>query len=140
MTEGLSRLLDDCNILYLRAHSFHWSITGQMFQALHDLFEEKYKELAGAVDVIAERIRALGQPVSGTYADLVRFNSIKVVPGAPKADEIIRLQLECNKIVVRTVRAIIAGVEKVDGKASAVLLAQRIQQHEKTARMLRSML
>jgi len=110
-----------------------------MFQTLHQLFEQQYTELEAAVDVIAERTRALGQPAPGTYSDFVKLTSIKEVTGVPY-NEMIRLQLKANETVVRTARSIIAGVGKVDDEASADLLAQRIQLHEKTSLMLRSML
>ena len=127
IAEGLSRLLADSYSLYLQAHNFHWNVTGPMFQTLHDLFEQQYTELATAVDEIAERIRALGQPAPGTYADFIKLTSIDEVSGVPNAEEMIRLQLVGNETVVRTARSIIAGVSKVNDEASADLLAQGIQ-------------
>lgn len=137
---GLSRLLADSYTLYLQTHNFHWNVTGPMFQTLHVMFEEHYTELAMAVDVIAERIRALGMHAPGTYAEFVRLSSIQEVPGVPKAEEMIRLAVSGHEAVVRTARSIFAVVEKASDEASADLLTQRIQLHEKTAWMLRSLL
>jgi starvation-inducible DNA-binding protein len=137
---GLSRLLADSYTLYLQTHNFHWNVTGPMFQTLHVMFETHYTELALAVDVIAERIRALGMHAPGTYGDFVRLSSIKEVPGVPKAKEMIQLLVLGHEAVVRTARSIFPVVETAADEASADLLTQRIQLHEKTAWMLRSLL
>ena len=137
---GLSRLLADSYTLYLQTHNFHWNVTGPMFQTLHVMFEEHYTELAMAVDVIAERIRALGMHAPGTYAEFIRLSSIQEDQGVPKAVEMIRLAVSGHEAVVRTARSIFAVVEKASDEASADLLTQRIQLHEKTAWMLRSLL
>jgi starvation-inducible DNA-binding protein len=137
---GLSRLLADSYTLYLETHNFHWIVSGPMFQTLHVMFETHYTELALAVDVIAERIRALGMHAPGTYGDFVRLSSIKEVPGVPKAKEMIQLLVLGHEAVVRTARSIFPVVEKAADEASADLLTQRIQLHEKTAWMLRSLL
>ena len=137
---GLSRLLADSYTLYLQTHNFHWNVTGPMFQTLHVMFETHYTELALAVDVIAERIRSLGMHAPGTYGDFVRLSSIKEIPGVPKAKEMIQLLVLGHEAVVRTARSIFPVVEKAGDEASADLLTQRIQLHEKTAWMLRSML
>jgi starvation-inducible DNA-binding protein len=137
---GISRLLADSYTLYLQTHNFHWNVTGPMFQTLHVMFETHYTELALAVDVIAERIRSLGMHAPGTYGDFVRLSSIKEVPGVPTAKEMIQLLVLGHEAVVRTARSIFPVVEKAADEASADLLTQRIQLHEKTAWMLRSLL
>lgn len=137
---GLSRLLADSYTLYLQTHNFHWNVTGPMFQTLHVMFETQYTELALAVDVIAERIRALGYPAPGSYAEFVKLTSIKDAPGVPKAEKMIRLLVEGQETVVRTARSLFPVVEKAGDEATADLLTQRIQLHEKTAWMLRSLL
>lgn len=137
---GLSRLLADSYTLYLQTHNFHWNVTGPMFQTLHLMFEEHYTELATAVDVIAERIRALGMPAPGTYSDFSRLSSIKEISGVPKAQEMIRILVEGHEAVVRTARSVLPLVDKASDEASVDLLTQRMQLHEKTAWMLRSLL
>lgn len=137
---GLSRLLADSYSLYLQTHNFHWNVTGPMFQTLHLMFEQHYTELALAVDLIAERIRALGMHAPGTYAEFVRLSSITEVPGVPKAEEMIRLLVQGHEAVVRTARSVIPLVQKASDEASTDLLTQRMQLHEKSAWMLRSLL
>ncbi|MFZ5595361.1 MAG: Dps family protein [Pseudomonadota bacterium] len=139
IVEGLSRLLADTYTLYLKTHNFHWNVTGPMFQTLHLMFETQYNELALAVDLIAERIRALGFPAPGTYTEFSRLSSIPETIGVPKADEMIRLLVEGQEAVVRTARSIFPAVERANDQPTADLLTQRMQVHEKTAWMLRSL-
>ena len=140
IAQGLSRLLADTYTLYLKTHNFHWNVTGPMFQTLHLMFETQYTELALAVDVIAERIRSLGVYAPGTYRQFAAISSIKEEEGIPKAQDMIRLLVEGQEAVVRTARSLYASVEKANDEATADLLTQRIQLHEKTAWMLRSLL
>jgi starvation-inducible DNA-binding protein len=140
IADGLSRLLADTYTLYLKTHNFHWNVTGPMFQTLHLMFETQYNELALAVDLIAERIRALGFPAPGTYSDYAKLSSIKETPGVPKAEEMIRLLVEGQEAVVRTARSIFEKVDEAHDEPTADLLTQRMQVHEKTAWMLRSLL
>jgi starvation-inducible DNA-binding protein len=139
IVEGLSRLLADTYTLYLKTHNFHWNVKGPMFQTLHVMFEEQYTELALAVDLIAERIRALGFPAPGTYAEFVRLSQVKEVPGVPTAEEMIRELITGQETVVRTARSIFPMSDKAHDEPTADLLTQRMQVHEKTAWMLRSM-
>ena len=111
-----------------------------MFQTLHLMFETQYTELALAVDLIAERIRALGYPAPGTYSEYAKLSSIPETPGVPKAVEMIRLLVEGQEAVVRTARSIFPVIEEVNDEPTADLLTQRMQVHEKTAWMLRSLL
>ena len=108
---GLGRLLADSYSLYLQTHNFHWNVTGPMFQTLHVMFEAQYTELALAVDVVAERIRSLGFPAPATYGEFVRLSSIKEVVGVPKAEEMIRVLVDGQQVVVRTARSLFEVVE-----------------------------
>lgn len=137
---GLSRVLADTYTLYLKTHNFHWNVTGPMFQTLHLMFETQYTELALAVDAIAERIRSLGFPAPGTYKQYASLSSIKEEEGIPPAKDMIRLLVEGQEAVVRTARSLYATAEAANDEATADLLTQRIQLHEKTAWMLRSLL
>ncbi|HEX8493268.1 MAG TPA: Dps family protein [Pyrinomonadaceae bacterium] len=138
--EGLSRLLADTYTLYLKTHNFHWNVTGPMFQTLHLMFEQQYNELALAVDLIAERIRALGFPAPATYSAFARLSSIKEDEGVPDATQMIRLLVEGQETIVRTARSIFPVVDQAHDEPTADLLTQRMQVHEKTAWMLRSLL
>ncbi len=140
IADGLSRLLSDTYTLYLKTHNFHWNVTGPMFQTLHLMFETHYNELALAVDLVAERIRALGYPAPGTYAEYAALSSIEETSGVPKAETMIELLVKGQESVVRSARSIFPIVEKVNDQPTADLLTQRMKVHEKTAWMLRSLL
>jgi len=140
IADGLSRLLADTYTLYLKTHNFHWNVKGPMFQTLHLMFETQYNELALAVDLIAERIRALGFAAPGTYGAYAKLSSIPETDGVPEATEMVRLLVQGQEAVVRTARAIFPLVDKAADEPTADLLTQRMQVHEKTAWMLRSLL
>lgn len=140
ISDGLSRLLADSYTLYLKTHNFHWNVTGPMFQTLHLMFEQQYTELAQAVDEIAERIRALGHPAPGTYAAFSKLTSITEHEGVPTADEMIRQLVQGQETVARTAREVFPLAEAAGDEPTADLLTQRMQVHEKTAWMLRSLL
>ena len=140
ITEGLSRLLADSYTLYLKTHFYHWNVTGPMFQTLHLMFETQYTELAIAVDLIAERIRSLGEYAPGTYSAFAKLTSIKQSENVPGASVMIEDLVKGHEAVVRCARQVFPAVEKAHDEASADLLTQRIQLHEKTSWMLRSLL
>ena len=140
IVDGLSRLLADTYTLYLKTHNFHWNVTGPMFQTLHLMFETQYTELAMAVDVIAERIRALGSPAPGTYSQFAALTTLKEPDGVPPAEEMIRQLMQDQETVARTARAMFKAVDQANDEPTADLLTQRMQIHEKTAWMLRSLL
>jgi starvation-inducible DNA-binding protein len=137
---GLSRLLADTYSLYLKTHNFHWNVTGPMFQTLHLMFEQQYTELALAVDLIAERIRSLGFPAPGTYSEFAKLSTIEETAGVPQAEEMIRLLVQGQEAVARTARSVFPTAEKASDEPTADLLTQRLQVHEKTAWMLRSLI
>lgn len=140
IAEGLSRFLADTYTLYLKTHNFHWNVTGPMFETLHKMFEEQYQELRDAVDAIAERIRALGFPAPGTYAEFVKLASIKEEPGVPNAETMIQRLLEGHETAVRTARSLLPAIGRAHDEPTLNLVSDRMQAHEKTAWMLRSML
>jgi starvation-inducible DNA-binding protein len=140
IAEGLSRLLADTYSLYLKTHYFHWNVTGPMFNTLHLMFEGQYTELALAVDLVAERIRALGFPAPGSYSQYASLTSIPETTEVPNANEMIKLLVEGQEAVVRTARSIFPAADAAHDEPTADLLTQRMQIHEKTAWMLRSLL
>ena len=137
---GLSRMLADSYTLYLKTHSFHWNVTGPLFNTLHLMFEQQYSELALAVDTIAERIRALGFPAPGSYQQFSALTSITEEPDQPAAEEMIRQLARDQETVVRTAREVIPIAEKANDQPTVDLLSARMEVHEKTAWMLRSLL
>ncbi len=140
ITDGISRLLADTYTLYLKTHNFHWNVTGPMFQTLHLMFEQHYNELWTAVDLIAERIRALDALAPGTYSEFSALTSIREEKGNVKAEDMIRSLVEGHEAVIRTARSIFPIAEKAQDQVTIDLLTQRMQVHEKTAWMLRSLL
>jgi starvation-inducible DNA-binding protein len=140
IAQGLGHLLADSYTLYLKTHNYHWNVTGPMFQTLHLMFETHYTELALAVDAIAERIRSLGEPAPGSYLAFGKLTKIKEEAGIPKAQDMIKNLVDAHETVIRTARELYPIVQKGGDEASADLLTQRIQLHEKTAWMLRSLL
>ena len=137
---GLSHVLADAYTLYLKTHNFHWNVTGPMFQTLHLLFMDLYNEQWMAVDLIAERIRALGFPAPGTYSEFAALASIKESKGVPKAKDMLRDLVAGQESVARTARAVFPIAEKANDQPTCDLLTQRMQIHEKNAWMLRSLL
>jgi starvation-inducible DNA-binding protein len=140
IAKGLSRVLADTYTLYLKTHNFHWNVTGPMFQTLHLMFETHYNELALAVDLVAERIRALGFPAPGTYKQFAELSSIKEDDGVPKATAMIEKLVAGHETVARTAREVFKLAEGASDQPTCDLLTQRLQIHEKTAWMLRSLL
>lgn len=137
---GLSKLLADSYLLYLKTQNYHWNVTGKMFQPLHGMFEEQYQELASSIDVIAERIRALGEFAPGTFSSFTKVTSIKEENSVPTAEEMIQNLVHGNEAVVTTARQMISSTEEAEDDVTADLLVERMRVHEKNAWMLRSML
>ena len=140
IAKGLSALLADSYTLYLMTHNFHWNVTGPMFNTLHLMFMGQYTEQWNALDIIAERIRALGHPAPGTYKEFVKIASVKEVEGVPKATEMIRHLVAAQEATARTARELFPVVNAANDQPTADLLTQRLEVHEKTAWMLRSLL
>jgi starvation-inducible DNA-binding protein len=137
---GLSALLADSYTLYLMTHNFHWNVTGPQFNSLHLMFMGQYTEQWNALDVIAERIRALGFPAPGTYKEFVKLASIKEVDGVPNANEMVRHLVNAQEATARTARKLFPIADAANDQPTADILTQRLEIHEKTAWMLRSLL
>ena len=140
IAHGLSKLLADTYVLYLKTHNFHWNVEGPMFQTLHQMFMVQYTETWNAIDLVAERIRSLGHYAPGTYREYLGLARIKETPGVPKAEQMVKLLIEGQEAVVRTARELLPLAERADDQPTLDLLTQRMQIHEKNAWMLRSLL
>jgi starvation-inducible DNA-binding protein len=140
IAQGLSRVLADTYTLYLKSHNFHWNVTGPMFQTLHLMFEQHYNELWMAVDLVAERIRALGFPAPATYRQFAALSTIEEDAGVPAALDMVRKLVAGHETVARTAREVFKVAEAANDQPTCDLLTQRMQVHEKTAWMLRSLL
>ena len=140
IAEGLANVLADTYTLYIKTHAFHWNVEGPMFNTLHDMFMGQYTELWNALDAIAERIRALGFPAPGTGREFGKRTSIEETEGVPEAMEMVRLLMKGHEAVARTARQVFPLADRAGDESTADLLTQRLQIHEKTAWMLRSLL
>lgn len=140
IVRALEHVLADTYTLYLKTHNFHWNVTGPKFNDLHAMFMAQYTEMWTAVDLIAERIRALGAFAPGGYKDFARLSQVKEAEGVPHADAMLAQLLEGHETVIRTLRAGFTSAEKANDQVTLDLLTQRLQLHEKTAWMLRSLL
>jgi starvation-inducible DNA-binding protein len=140
VAEGLGRVLADSTVLYGKTHGFHWNVTGPMFNTLHLMFMEQYTELWTALDGIAERIRSLGFPAPYGGSVIATLSSIPETQGNPAALEMVRELVGGHEAVARTIRAVFQLTEEANDQPTADLLTQRLQVHEKTAWMLRSLL
>jgi starvation-inducible DNA-binding protein len=140
IADGLSRLFADTYTLYLKTHNYHWNVTGPMFQTLHLMFETQYNEIWLAVDLVAERIRTLGQVAPGTYKQISKLASITEEEDVPKATDMVRDLVKGHEQVAKTARSVLPLADKANDQPTIDLLTQRLQIHEKTAWMLRSLL
>ncbi len=140
IADGLSRLLADSYTLYLKTHNYHWNVTGPMFQTLHTMFEEQYTELATAIDEIAERIRSLGEFAPGSLKSFSQLTAVEEETGNPPAETMVKRLVAAHETVVKTTRSIVPVAEGANDESTLDLLTQRLQVHEKTAWMLRSLL
>jgi len=135
---GLSKVLADTYLVYLKTHNYHWNVTGPHFHSLHEQFEEQYTELAEAVDVIAERIRTLGHRAPGTFSEFNEITSIEEDTDQPDAMEMVRRLAVDNETILRTAREALPVCEEAVDEASIDLITKRLHIHSKTAWMLRS--
>ena len=140
IADGLGRLLADTWVLYGKTHGFHWNVTGPMFTSLHGMFDTQYNELWESLDEIAERIRALGLPAPFGDSTLTKLASIEEASSIPSAMEMVKQLMTDHEAVARTARSVFEIADSANDQPSADLLTQRLQVHEKTAWMLRSLL
>ena len=140
IADSLSRVLADTYTLYLKTHNFHWNVTGPQFSTLHAMFEVQYAELALAVDLIAERIRALGHYAPGSYKQYSKLSTVAEADDVPAATDMLKQLVEGHEAVAKTARKVFPAAAKADDQPTADLMTERLNVHEKTAWMLRSML
>jgi starvation-inducible DNA-binding protein len=140
IAQGLSKVLADTYLLYLKTHNFHWNVEGPMFQTLHVMFMDQYTEAWNAIDLVAERIRSLGHYAPGTYKQYLKLGSIRETEGVPKAEQMVKQLIEAQEAVVRTARGVLPLAERANDQPTLDVLTQRMNVHEKNAWMLRSLL
>lgn len=140
VAHGLSKLLADTYTLYLKTHNFHWNVEGPMFQTLHIMFMGQYTEMWNALDLLAERIRALGHYAPGTYTEFAKLSSIKESKSIPKALKMVEELILGHEAVIKTSRQVFHAAEAAKDQTTMDVLTQRLDIHEKTTWMLRSLL
>ena len=138
---GVSKLLAETYTLYLKTHKYHWNVTGSMFQTLHLMFETHYTELALAVDILAERIRVLGKKAPGSYSEFAELSKVKEDRDLERsANDMIKNLLSDHEQITRTAKEILPLLDGANDEGTNSLLGARIEYHEKTAWMLKSLL
>ena len=140
MADALGTVLAESFLLYMKTHQFHWNVTGPMFQTLHVMFMEQYTELWNALDELAERIRSLGFFTPGSFQQYEALSSIQEEPAIPKAEDMIQQLVTDQETLIRQLRKTLALAEQIRDQATADLLTQRMEIHEKNAWMLRVLL
>ncbi len=138
IAEGLSKVLADSYMVYLKTHNYHWNVTGEHFHSLHEQFEVQYTELAAAIDEIAERIRALGHRAPGSFLEYNELTTIEEDTDQPNSMEMVRRLAVDNETILRTAREALPACEAAGDEASIDLITERLHTHSKTAWMLRS--
>jgi starvation-inducible DNA-binding protein len=138
LAAALTGMLADAHILLMKTQGVHWNVVGPLFFSLHQLTEEQYQDLFGAIDQIAERIRAIGYPAPKSVADMMTHTAIKEETGNPTAEEMVRALIGDHETVSRRLRDAVEVAEGLRDVATADLLAERLQVHEKAVWMLRA--
>jgi starvation-inducible DNA-binding protein len=137
---GLSRVLADSYLLYLKTQNFHWNVTGPTFGELHAMFEQQYQDLAAAVDELAERIRAIGQLAPGSFKQFSDIAEVEEEASVPPAKRMIEMLAADHELVVRRMREVYEITNEVDDVETGDMMIRRMQVHAKHAWMLRSYL
>ena len=140
IAEGTRVFMADTYSLYLMTQNFHWNVTGPLFHSLHALFEKQYLELAATVDLIAERIRALGFPAPGTFREFSELSSLHEEIEVPAAEEMIGRLIKAHALLAESAREIAAISTEAEDVATADLMTDRVMEHEKVIWMLQSIL
>lgn len=140
LAKSLSKVLADTYFIYLKTQNFHWNVVGPLFYSVHQLTEDQYKDLASAIDNIAERIRAIGFVAPGSFEQFKNLATVKEETGTPDTETMIRQLAEDNEMCSRQLRIAVEAAEKVDDVKTADLLTDCIGQHEQNTWMLRALI
>ncbi len=137
---ALRQVVADSYAVLGQTHICHWNVRGPSFFSLHNAFEEQYTELFGAIDEVAERIRALGALAPGGLGNLAKMAGMKEIKEDASAKEMVKHLSAANKaLVANLVNARDAAGAAGDDQTEDLMIA-RIQVHEKTIWMLDSFL
>lgn len=136
--DALGTVLADTFVLYLKTHQCHWNVEGAMFPMLHKMFGKQYEDLWGTVDLVAERIRALGYPAPTGMNVFAQMTTLPDLQGSPSAIEMVRLLLADHEACSRGVMAALRICQAAGDEASVNMLAGLIEYHDKQAWFLRA--
>jgi len=136
----LAPLLADEQVLYAKTRNFHWNVEGPHFHDLHKMFEAQYDALAGTIDEIAERIRALGEPAPGSMKEFLALARLAEAPGRPAPGaEMVRALLADHEALARQLRKDLEEAQtSFHDAGTADFLTGLLEEHEKSAWMLRA--
>jgi len=136
IADGLSRLLADTYAVYLKTHGYHWNVRGPNFASLHTLFMTQYTEMWNAIDLVAERIRALGELAPQGYGAFGKLSGIQDGDPSKSADTMLQELLADHATLIATAKAAREGADDV----TAAVIDARIDAHQKHAWMIRATL
>jgi starvation-inducible DNA-binding protein len=135
----LTELLANEYVLYVKTQKCHWNVESQNFGALHKLFEHQYKELAQAIDTIAERSRALGLRTIGTLEEFIAYSTLKEEPGKNLSDMgMVQELLSDHETIIRDLRDDLDETAALDDMGTNNFLSDLLEKQEKMAWMLRA--
>lgn len=134
----LSIIMADTYALYLKTQNYHWHVRGAQFKSFHILFEEQYRELAEAVDAIAERMIMLGHHAPATFREFEQLKTIKEGNSSLKSDDMVTELAKDNSTLVNDLNAAISLAQKERDEGTVNLLADRLAAHQKAHWMLQA--
>ena len=137
---ALQTVLADSYSLYLKTQNYHWNVEGPHFASLHALFEVQYNDLFAANDEIAERIRALGEKVDGSYDGFAKLTGMTPADKDLEAMEMVKDLFEGNQLMIKTLKSCLEAAQGAEDEVTTDLMIGRISVHEKANWMLRSIL
>jgi starvation-inducible DNA-binding protein len=139
LAASLTAMLADAYVLMVKTQGFHWNVVGPLFVSLHELTEQQYQDLFGAIDQMAERIRALGHPAPMSFADLMPHSEIDEAHGINfSAEQMVSMLISDHETISRRLRDAVEAAEGLRDVATADMLTERLQVHEKAIWMLRA--
>ncbi|HLB42623.1 MAG TPA: DNA starvation/stationary phase protection protein [Gammaproteobacteria bacterium] len=140
VVKALKFVLADNYMLYLKTQNYHWNVEGPHFKVLHLMFEEQYKELADAIDKVAELIRGLGEKAPGTFDAYITNTTIQPGNENASADQMVKELLDDQETIHKTLRKALDSAQQANDEVVASFLIERLTVHRKIAWMLKSSL
>lgn len=136
---GLSALVADTYMLLVKTHGFHWNVVGPLFRSLHKMTEDQYNDLFESADDLAERIRMLGYPAPGSFAEMSSMTAIKErTDNTPSAETIVAELIEDHETIVRRMREVAVAADELSDTVTNDLLTEKMGNHEKTIWMMKA--